>query len=71
MITSCPRCGAFAFFDVATPEACPFCPPHGSTVHVYPQYGRAHETDGAKCWCEPLLESHGNGAFVYVHREQS
>jgi hypothetical protein len=40
-------------------------------IHVYPTYGREHDTEGADCWCSPTSEDYrGNGGSrLVIHRE--
>lgn len=44
---------------------------HPRDVHVYPTYGREHDTS-CQCWCEPELDCVGeSGAQLWVHREDN
>lgn len=41
----------------------------GEDIHVFPTYGRAHDTDhGIACWCGP--ERDGEEPRVIVHRPE-
>jgi hypothetical protein len=40
-------------------------------VHVVPEHGREHQTDGTPCWCKPELVRAPESAPVVVHREAS
>jgi hypothetical protein len=42
--------------------------PDPGRIHVYPNDSK-HATTGTKCWCDPILEDHGNGAQVIVHHQ--
>lgn len=44
--------------------------------HVYPTYGRKHDTDGGDCWCAPRRESVANDdraiiGWLVIHREEN
>ncbi len=37
----------------------------GDVHHVYPLFGREHDTSGEKmCWCYPVIEHHPGGIVV-------
>lgn len=41
---------------------------YGDVFHVYPQFGREHDTSGdAMCWCYPVVEEYANGNSVVIH----
>lgn len=51
--------------------------PSEGDVHVYPTFGREHDTDGGPCWCRPSPDMASVAAWrpgegiVWVHRAMS
>lgn len=37
-------------------------------LHIFPNYGRPHETDGAPCWCRTREELEGDTVLI-IHEE--
>jgi len=41
---------------------------HPVAYHVYPTFGRSHDTDGGACWCRAYTERVAGGAVI-IHND--
>jgi hypothetical protein len=44
-------------------------PAKSKPIHVVPNWGPDHATDGHPCWCRPLYVAHPDADDVVLHRE--
>lgn len=62
--TNCANCGHLALVHLVDDEERRECRACHCAQYVIP-----HETDGAPCWCEPVIENHGF-SNVIIHRSK-